>query len=82
MSKLSKRSQLNKVIKRLKKVLSTYVRPAVYYGLIPGVILIGMQTEPRPRCVDTLASRCVLALVRLPENLRVPHSWWDLVSLF
>ena len=28
-----------------------YLRPVVYYGFIPAVILVGMRTEPRPRCV-------------------------------
>ena len=70
MSKLTKRSQLNKVIKRFKKVLSTYVRPAVYYGLIPGVIFAGMQIEPRPRRVlsELLSPRARVApLTDLPD---------------
>jgi hypothetical protein len=37
------------------KVLE-WVRPVVYYGFIPVVILVGMRTEPRPRCASPRAS--------------------------
>ena len=29
----------------------------VYYGFIPAVILVGMRTEPRPRCVPQRGAR-------------------------
>ena len=34
-----------------------YLRPVVYYGFIPAVILVGMRTEPRPRCVPQRGAR-------------------------
>ena len=34
-----------------------FLRPVVYYGFIPTVIIIGMRTEPRPRYADLRAAR-------------------------
>ena len=45
MAKKSKGANLQKLgFKALE-----WIRPVVYYGFIPTVILIGMRTEPRPR---------------------------------
>ena len=53
--KLAKKTPMNKLMKKMTKLFSSYFRPAVYYGLIPGVIYMGMQTEPKPRCARTHA---------------------------
>lgn len=66
------------------KVLE-WVRPVVYYGFIPVVIIIGMRTEPRPRCAarPPVAHR-VFSLARARaafERSRAPRSLRDLLTI-
>ena len=67
MAKRKKQSVYARGVKAMNTVAS-YLRPILYYGFVPTVrplscvpeapqvIVIGMRTEPRPRCV--LKPRC------------------------
>jgi len=36
-------------------VLDKYGRPALYYGMIPLIIVVGMTTQPRPTLAQLLS---------------------------
>lgn len=48
----TRRSKNAAKLKKLSAKAIEVLRPVLYYGFLPAVILIGMRTEPRPSLGD------------------------------